>query len=178
VRPRTFRIAGWLAFTILTLLLAALYAIASSYVFLEPSLPSAASMRNVEVQVPLRVYTRGGQLIAQIGEQRRVPLSYEGIPKLVREAFLAAEDDRFFKHHGIDYTGVLRAIVVNLVSRNFTQGASTITMQAARNMFLTMDKTLRRKLQEVFVTLRMEHEFSKEQILTIYLNVIFFGQRS
>lgn len=178
MRPRTLRITGWLTFTVLTLLLAALYAVASSYVFLEPSLPSSASMRNVEMQVPLRVYTRGGQLIAQIGEQRRVPLSYEGIPKLVREAFLAAEDDRFFKHHGIDYTGVLRAIVVNLVSRNFTQGASTITMQAARNMFLTLDKTLRRKLQEVFVTLRMEHEFSKEQILTIYLNVIFFGQRS
>jgi penicillin-binding protein 1A len=178
VKPRTFHAIGVLAVTVVALLLAALYAVAGSYVYLEPSLPTAAAMRNVEMQVPLRVYTRGGQLIAQIGEQRRIPLAYEDIPQLVREAFLAAEDDRFFKHHGIDYTGVLRAVLVNLVSHDFAQGASTITMQAARNMFLTLDKTLRRKLQEVFVTLRMEHEFSKEQILATYLNVIFFGQRS
>ena len=178
MKPRTFRAAGMLALAGLTLLLAGLYAVAGSYVYLEPSLPTAAAMRNVEMQVPLRVYARGGQVIAQIGEQRRVPVAYEDIPELVREAFLAAEDDRFFKHHGIDYSGVLRAILVNLVSHDFTQGASTITMQAARNMFLTMDKTMRRKLQEVFVTLRMEHEFTKEQILATYLNVIFFGQRS
>ncbi len=178
MKPRTFRVVGMLALAASTLLLAGLYAIAGSYVYLEPSLPTAAAMRNVEMQVPLRVYARGGQVIAQIGEQRRVPVAYEDIPELVREAFLAAEDDRFFKHHGIDYSGVMRAIVVNLVSHDFAQGASTITMQAARNMFLTLDKTMRRKLQEVFVTLRMEHEFTKEQILATYLNVIFFGQRS
>jgi penicillin-binding protein 1A len=178
VKPRTFRILGRLSLAVVVLLLAGLYAVAGSYVFLEPSLPTIAAMRNVEMQVPLRVYTRGGQLIAQIGEQRRIPLAYEEIPQLVREAFLAAEDDRFFRHHGIDYAGVIRAILVDLVSREFAQGASTITMQAARNMFLTMDRTPRRKLQEVFVTLRMEHEFTKEQILATYLNVIFFGQRS
>jgi penicillin-binding protein 1A len=178
VKPRTFRILGRLALAAGVLLLALLYAVASSYVYLEPSLPTAAAMRNVELQVPLRVYTRGGQLIQQIGEQRRIPLAYEEIPQLVHEAFLAAEDDRFFRHHGIDYTGVLRAILVNLLSRGYTQGASTITMQAARNMFLSPKKDLRRKLSEVFVTLRMEHEFSKEQILATYLNVIFFGQRA
>jgi len=178
VKSRTFRYLGLGLLAAFTLLLAGLYAVAGSYVYLEPSLPTVEAMRNVEMQVPLRVYTRGGQLIAQIGEQRRIPVSYEEIPELVRDAFLAAEDDRFFKHHGIDYTGVLRAVIVNLVSRDFAQGASTITMQAARNMFLTLDKTLRRKLQEVFVTLRMEHEFTKEQILTTYLNVIFFGQRA
>ena len=105
--------------------------------------------------MPLRVYARGGQLIQQNGEQRRIPLAYEDIPQLVRQAFLAAEDDRFFRHHGIDYTGVARAILVNLLSRGYTQGASTITMQAARNMFLSPRKDLRRKLSEVFVTLRM-----------------------
>ncbi|MFO1400409.1 MAG: PBP1A family penicillin-binding protein [Steroidobacteraceae bacterium] len=178
MKPRTFRFLGRLVLAALLLLLAGLYAIAGSYVYLEPSLPTAAAMRNVEMQVPLRVYTRDGQLIQQIGEQRRVPLAYEDIPQLVREAFLAAEDDRFFRHHGIDYTGVLRAVLVNLLSRGYTQGASTITMQAARNMFLTPKKDLRRKLSEVFVTLRMEHEFSKEQILATYLNVIFFGQRA
>ena len=154
------------------------YAYICSYVYLAPSLPSAQSMRNVEMQVPLRVYTRGGELIAQIGEQRRIPATYDQIPDLVKHAFLAAEDDRFFQHHGIDYLGVVRAVVVDLVSGDKTQGASTITMQAARNVFLTLDKTVRRKLQETFVTYEMEHSLSKQEIFGLYLNVIFFGQRA
>jgi penicillin-binding protein 1A len=135
-------------------------------------------MRKVELQVPLRVFTASGELIAQIGEQRRIPVTYEQIPELVRQAFLAAEDDGFFRHSGIDYLGVLRAVFVNMVTAEKSQGASTITQQAARNMFLTLDKTWRRKLAELFVTLRMEREFSKQEILGLYLNVIFFGQRA
>ncbi|MBV8497284.1 MAG: PBP1A family penicillin-binding protein [Gammaproteobacteria bacterium] len=135
-------------------------------------------MRNVELQVPLRVYTRSGALIAQIGEQRRIPVGYDQIPDLVKHAFLAAEDERFFEHHGIDYFGVVRAVLIDVISGEKSQGASTITMQAARNMFLTLDKTARRKLQETFVTYRMEHEFSKQEIFGLYLNVIFFGQRA
>ncbi len=154
------------------------YGLACSYVYLVPTLPSIESMRNVELQVPLRVYTRSGALIAQIGEQRRIPASYEQIPELVKHAFLAAEDERFFEHHGIDYFGVVRAVAIDLISGHKTQGASTITMQAARNMFLTLDKTARRKLQETFVTYRMEHEFTKQEIFGLYLNVIFFGQRA
>ena len=154
------------------------YGLACSYVYLVPSLPSIESMRNVELQVPLRVYTRTGALIAQIGEQRRIPVTYEQIPELVKHAFLAAEDERFFEHHGIDYFGVVRAVLVDVVSGDKSQGASTITMQAARNMFLSLDKTARRKLQETFVTYRMEHEFSKQEIFGLYLNVIFFGQRA
>jgi penicillin-binding protein 1A len=154
------------------------YALACSYLYLLPTLPSTEAMRNVELQVPLRVYTRSGELIAQIGEQRRIPVSYEQIPELVKHAFVAAEDERFFEHHGIDYLGVLRAVLIDFLSGDKTQGASTITMQAARNMFLTLDKTYRRKLQETFVTYRMEHEFTKQQIFGLYLNVIFFGQRA
>src|SRR5579863_1687433 len=154
------------------------YALACSYVYLVPTLPSVEAMRNVELQVPLRVYTRSGALIAQIGEQRRIPVTYEQIPQLVKHAFLAAEDERFFEHHGIDYFGVVRAVLVDVVSGDKSQGASTITMQAARNMFLSLDKTARRKLQETFVTYRMEHEFSKPEIFGLYLNVIFFGQRA
>src|SRR5205814_1285112 len=135
-------------------------------------------MRNVELQVPLRVYTRSGALIAQIGEQRRIPVGYDQIPDLVKHAFLAAEDERFFEHHGIDYFGVVRAVLIDLLSGDKSQGASTITMQAARNMFLNLDKTYRRKLQETFVTYRMEHEFTKQEIFGLYLNVIFFGQRA
>ena len=122
--------------------------------------------------------TRSGALIAQIGEQRRIPVTYDQIPELVKHAFLAAEDERFFEHHGIDYFGVVRAVLVDVISGEKTQGASTITMQAARNMFLTLDKTVRRKLQETFVTYRMEHEFTKQEIFGLYLNVIFFGQRA
>jgi penicillin-binding protein 1A len=162
----------------MSLTLLASYAVACAYVYIEPSLPSADNMKNVELQVPLRVYTRSGQLIAQIGEQRRIPVTYEQIPDVVKQAFLAAEDDRFFEHSGVDFVGVLRALLVNLVSGDRTQGASTITMQAARNMFLSQDKTWRRKLQETFLTYRMEREFTKEQIFGLYLNVIFFGQRA
>jgi penicillin-binding protein 1A len=135
-------------------------------------------MRSVEFQVPLRVYSRNGGLIAQIGEQRRIPATYEQIPELVKHAFLAAEDDRFFEHHGIDYIGVVRAVLVDTISGHKTQGASTITMQTARNVFLTLDKSIRRKLQETFVTYEMEHEFRKDEILGLYLNVIFLGQRA
>ena len=106
---------------------------------------------------PLACLHARGELIAQIGEQRRIPVNYDQIPEVVKHAFLAAEDERFFEHHGIDYLGVVRAVVVDLVSGDKTQGASTITMQAARNVFLTLDKTVRRKLQETFVTYEMEH---------------------
>ncbi len=155
-----------------------LLGLSCSYVYLEPSLPSVESMRNVELQVPLRVYTRSGDLIAQIGAERRIPVSYAQIPLIIKQAFLAAEDDRFFQHHGIDYLGLLRAIAVDIATGQRAQGASTITMQAARNMFLTFDKTWRRKLEEAFLTYRMEHEFTKEQIFGLYLNVIFFGERA
>jgi penicillin-binding protein 1A len=178
VKWNYFRVFAVFAAGVMLITLLGAYALACSYVYLLPSLPSIESMRNVELQVPLRVYTRTGALIAQIGEQRRIPVSYDQIPELVKHAFLAAEDERFFEHHGIDYFGVVRAVLVDVVSGDKSQGASTITMQAARNMFLSLDKTARRKLQETFVTYRMEHEFSKPEIFGLYLNVIFFGQRA
>src|SRR5512146_2704270 len=178
VKRKYFRIGGAVLASVMLVTLLAGYALACSFVYLEPSLPTTQAMRNIEMQVPLRVYSRSGGLIAQIGEQRRIPVTYEQIPDLVKHAFLAAEDDRFFEHHGIDYIGVVRAALVDLISGNKTQGASTITMQAARNMFLTFDKTIRRKLQEMFVTYEMEHEFTKQEIFSLYLNKIFFGQRA
>jgi penicillin-binding protein 1A len=178
VKSRTLRaLLGVLAAGILAGL-GVVYALFASYVFLEPSLPSAEGMRTMPLQVPLRVYTRSGQMIMQIGEQRRVPVHYEDIPPIVREAFLAAEDDRFFQHGGVDLFAMLRSIWVDVITGDYSQGASTITMQTARNMFLTFDKRIKRKLQEIFLTMRMEREFSKEQILETYLNVIFFGQRA
>src|SRR5580693_7902057 len=178
VKWNWFRILFALVGSVMLVTLLGVYAYICSYVYLAPSLPSTQAMRNVDMQVPLRVYTRGGELIAQIGEQRRIPVTYDQIPDLLKHAFLAAEDERFFEHHGIDYFGVVRAVAIDLISGHKTQGASTITMQAARNMFLTLDKTARRKLQETFVTYRMEHEFTKQEIFGLYLNVIFFGQRA
>jgi len=174
----TFRVIAFILVVCVGVAGVGAYALLASYIYLEPSLPTVDAMRSGSVPVPLRIFTRSGQLIAQIGEKRRVPVAYDDVPVLVREAFVAAEDQRFFSHHGFDYSGVLRAAVVDLTSGDFSQGASTITMQAARNMFLSFDKTIRRKLQEIFLTYRMEHEFSKEQILITYLNVIFLGQRS
>jgi penicillin-binding protein 1A len=127
--------------------------------------------------VPLRVYTSSGELISQIGEQRRNPVRYEQIPDLVKNAFIAAEDDQFFEHHGFDWKGIVRALFVNVTSAQ-RQGGSTITMQAARSAFITQEQSVRRKLQEVFVTQRLEKNFTKQEILALYLNVIFFGQRS
>jgi len=178
VKQNYIRILIVTAGSVLFVALLGAYALAASYVYLAPDLPSSESMRKVELQIPLRVYTRNGALMAQIGEQRRIPVTYAEIPQVVKQAFLAAEDERFFTHHGIDFPGVMRAIFVDLLSGDRTQGASTITMQAARNMFLSQDKTWRRKLQETFLTYRMEHEFTKEEIFGLYLNVIFFGQRA
>ena len=178
VKFRTLRVVIGLLGVGVVLVLGIIYAFLASYVYLAPSIPSADGMRQMTMQVPLRVMTRNGALISQIGEQRRVPVSYDEIPPLVREAFLAAEDARFFQHGGINIMSMLRSVYVDLTTGDYSQGASTITMQTARNMFLTRDKNIGRKLQEIFVTLRMEHDFSKQQILETYLNVIFFGQRA
>ena len=152
--------------------------ISGAYLYLQPSLPSVEAMRQIELQVPLRVYSRDGQVIAQIGEQRRIPVTFEQVPPMVRQAFIAAEDDRFFEHSGFDYQGILRSMMVNLLPGYRLEGASTITQQTAKNLFLTNDRTWRRKGQEMFLTYRIEQEFSKEEILGLYLNVIHFGKRA
>ena len=149
-----------------------------AYVYLKPSLPDVDSLRDVQLQVPLRVYTRDGKLIAAIGEQRRIPVRYEQLPKKLIQAFLATEDDRFFRHHGVDWQGILRAAVANLKAGGIRQGASTITMQVARDMFLTPRRDMKRKMSEIYISLLMESEFTKEEIFSLYVNKIFLGQRA
>ncbi len=178
MKPKYKRLAIFSVAGLAGLVAAMAYAIACTYVFLNPSLPTVEAMKSAELQVPLRVYTRSGQLIAQIGEQRRTPVAYADIPERVKQAFIAAEDDRFFEHSGFDYAGIMRSALVNLLPGGSLQGASTITMQTARNLFLSQDRKWRRKLQEIFLTYRLEREFSKEEILGLYMNVIFFGQRA
>jgi penicillin-binding protein 1A len=149
-----------------------------AYVYLKPALPDVDSLRDIQLQVPLRVYTRDGKLIAAIGEQRRIPVRYEQIPKKLIQAFLATEDDRFFRHHGVDWQGILRAAVANLKAGGIRQGASTITMQVARDMFLTPRRDMKRKMSEIYISLLMETEFTKEEIFSLYVNKIFLGQRA
>jgi penicillin-binding protein 1A len=170
-------LAAKVAIGVTAITLAAAYAFVCSYIYLEPTLPSVTAMKNNELQVPLRVYANSGELIAQIGAERRNPVKYEQIPDLVKNAFIAAEDDQFFEHHGFDWKGIVRALFVNVTSAQ-RQGGSTITMQAARSAFITQEQSVRRKLQEIFVTQRLEKNFTKQEILALYLNVIFFGQRS
>src|SRR5450631_2799961 len=149
-----------------------------AYVYLRPALPDVASLRDVQLQVPLRVYTRDGHLIAAIGDQRRIPVRYDQLPKRLIQAFLATEDDRFFRHHGVDWQGILRAAVANLRAGGIRQGASTITMQVSRDMFLTPRRDMKRKMSEIYISLLMEAEFTKEEIFSLYVNKIFLGQRA
>ncbi|MCB1760215.1 MAG: penicillin-binding protein 1A [Gammaproteobacteria bacterium] len=150
----------------------------ATYLYLEPKLPATEGLKDVQFQVPLRVYSSDGKLIAEFGEKRRIPLSYEDLPPKLVQAFLAAEDNRFFEHPGVDYQGLVRAGVQLILTGEKRQGGSTITMQVARNFFLTREKTYIRKLNEILLALKIEREFSKEKILELYLNKIYMGHRS
>jgi penicillin-binding protein 1A len=153
-------------------------ALAGLYVYLNPRLPSIEGLSDVRLQVPLRIYSSDGSLLGEFGEKRRSPKTLEEIPPRLRQAFLSAEDDRFFEHPGVDYQGILRA-VFNLISTGERgQGGSTITMQLARNFYLSSEKTYIRKLSEIFLALKIERELSKEKILELYLNKIYLGNRS
>ncbi|NJD30434.1 MAG: PBP1A family penicillin-binding protein [Gammaproteobacteria bacterium] len=172
------KVTGAVVAALLSLALLVLLGFAGAYQYLAPEIPEADALRTIKTQVPLRVYSRDGKLMAQIGEQRRIPLQWEEFPPVVVDAFLAAEDDRFFEHPGVDWQGLVRALAANVTPGARLQGGGTITMQLARNTVLTSERTLRRKLKEVFLALRLERSFSKREILTLYLNRIFLGQRA
>lgn len=147
-------------------------------IHLEVNLPSVEMLKEIQLQVPLKIYSADGKLIAEYGEKRRTPLTLEQIPKQLINAVIATEDRRFYKHPGVDFRGLLRA-GVNLVSKgNKEQGGSTITMQVARNFFLTRNKTYSRKINEILLALKIEHELSKNEIMELYLNKIYFGKRA
>ncbi|WP_312632738.1 peptidoglycan glycosyltransferase/peptidoglycan DD-transpeptidase MrcA [Pseudescherichia sp.] len=148
------------------------------YKFIEPQLPDVATLKDVRLQIPMQVYTADGELIAQYGEKRRIPLTLDQIPPVMVKAFIATEDSRFYEHHGVDPVGIFRAASVALFSGHASQGASTITQQLARNFFLSPEKTLIRKLKEVFLAIRIEQMMSKDEILELYLNKIYLGYRA
>lgn len=148
------------------------------YLYIAPDLPSIETLKNVKLQVPLRVYSADKKLIAEFGEMKRSPLKFDEIPPLMVLAILSAEDNRYFEHPGVDYQGILRAVINLARTGRKSQGGSTITMQVARNFFLSSEKTYLRKVNEIFLAFKIEHELSKEDILELYLNKIYLGHRS
>lgn len=143
-----------------------------------PTLPSLEALTNYHPKMPLRIYSAENVLIGEFGEERRELVSIDSVPEMMKLAILAAEDDRFYEHGGVDYIGVMRAAYSNFTSGGVKQGASTITMQVARNFFLSREKTLSRKLNEMLLAFKIEHNLSKDQILELYINHIYLGQRA
>ncbi len=148
------------------------------YFYLNPKLPSIEGLSNVQLQVPLRIYSSDNALMGEFGEKRRTPKKLDEIPEQMRNAFLSAEDDRFFEHPGVDYQGIIRAVVNLILTGERGQGGSTITMQLARNFYLSSEKTYLRKLNEILLAFKIENELTKEEILELYLNKIYLGNRS
>src|SRR5687767_10953801 len=134
-----------------------------------PNLPSLQALTEYQPKIPLRIYTAEGVQIGEFGEERRAVISIRDVPPQLKNAILAAEDERFYEHAGIDYLGVLRAAYTNLIAGGRRQGASTITMQVARNFFLSSEKTLTRKLYEALLAFKIEHSLTKEEILELYV---------
>src|SRR5262249_44058283 len=142
------------------------------------TLPDVETIRDLRLEVPLRVFARDGQLIGEFGAERRAPLKYAEVPDQLIHAFLDAEDERFFEHPGVGWQGLVRAAFKLAATGEKAQGGSTITMQLARNVFLSSEKTYGRKLREILLAIRIENELTKEQILETYLNKIFLGSRA
>ena len=153
-------------------------AIGITYLVLEPDLPDVETLRDVQLQVPLRVFSEDGKLLGIFGEKRRIPVTVEEIPDHLKQAFLAGEDARFYEHPGIDYQGISRAVWSLATTGEKTIGGSTITQQLARNFFLTSEKTWTRKIKEAFLALKIEQQLDKNEILELYLNKIFLGYRA
>ena len=173
-----YQLARRLLIAIILLLSLVTIAAITVYKTLAPKLPDAGTLRETQLQVPLRVFSAEGLLIAEFGEKRRIPLEYTDIPTPIIQAVLAAEDDRFFSHPGVDYQGILRAVYSLATTGVRAQGGSTITMQVARNFFLSREKTYLRKLNEIILALQIEQVLAKEEILALYLNKIYLGNRS
>jgi len=157
---------------------ALLLSISGAFLYLSPNLPSVDSLRSIQLQIPLRVYSADDKLIAEFGEMRRSPIRFEDIPQEFIQALLAAEDDNFANHYGVDITGLMRAATQLLKSGQIQTGGSTITMQVAKNYFLTSERSFSRKINEILLALQIERELSKNEILELYVNKIYLGNRA
>jgi penicillin-binding protein 1A len=165
-------------FALATVLLATLLLVGYAAAIVYPTLPSLEALTEYNPKIPLRIYSTEGTLIGEFGEERRAVVKIGDVPAGLKQAILAAEDERFYEHGGVDYIGVLRAVLHNFSAGGARQGASTITMQVARNFFLTKEKTFTRKFNEALLAFKIEHSLTKDQILEIYTNQIYLGQRA
>jgi len=161
-----------------SLVLAAMVVTSVAAALIYPSLPSLEALTDYRPKIPLRIYSADGGLLAEFGEERRSVVRLQDTPPVLRQAILAAEDTRFYQHGGVDTLGVLRAALANVFSGGAKEGASTITMQVARNFFLSSEKTFRRKLNEAMLAIKIEHSLTKDQIFELYINQIYLGQRA
>ncbi len=150
----------------------------ASYIYLSRGLPTVEEIQDMRMQIPMRVYTQDKKLIAVYGEKKRIPVTFEEIPENLKNAFIAAEDNRFYSHSGVDYFGLLRALKSFISTGKVTQGGSTITMQVARNFYLSREKKISRKLREILLAYKMERNLSKERIFELYMNKIYLGHRA
>ena len=177
--PTFKRLLRWVSILAVTGVLLAFLAVGVAYWLISPRLPSVASLKDYHMQVPLRVLTADGKLIATFGETRRIPVAIGNVPERLKHAVLSAEDADFYSHPGVDWHGIIRAgWHVVITGGDKGPGGSTITQQVARNFFLSPEKLYSRKLTEIFIALRIEHELTKDQILELYLNKMFLGHRS
>ena len=163
---------------LITLLASALLLVGYAAAIVYPTLPSLEALTSYNPKVPLQIFSTEGYLIGEFGEERRALVKIGEVPEQLRRAILAAEDERFYEHGGVDYIGVIRAALHNFTSGTARQGASTITMQVARNFFLSKEKTFTRKFNEALLAFKIEHSLTKDQILEIYINQIYLGQRA
>ena len=171
----------WWAFPLLLVFLltaAGSLVLGFAAVIIYPTLPSLGVLTDYQPKIPLRVYSADGQLIGEFGEERRAVVALDQVPKSLVDAIVAAEDERFYQHGGVDYVGVARAALSNFASGGVRQGASTITMQVARNFFLSKEKTLTRKFNEMLLAFKIESSLSKQKIIELYINQIYLGQRA
>ena len=170
----------WLlpAIILLTLLSLPVLLLGMAVMLTYPSLPSLEVLTDYHPKVPLRIYSAEGSLLGEFGEERRALVKIADVPDAMKKAILAAEDDRFYQHGGVDYMGVMRAALSNFTAGRSKQGASTITMQVARNFFLSKEKTFTRKFNEMLLAFKIEHYLSKDDIFQLYINQIYLGQRS
>ncbi|ACO80645.1 Penicillin binding protein 1A [Azotobacter vinelandii CA] len=172
---RLLKFFGW---TLIAIFSSLLLGLSGAFLYLGPGLPSVESLRTIQLQIPLRIYSSDAKLIAEFGEMRRTPIRYADIPPDFIHALLAAEDDNFASHYGVDLASLMRAATQLLSSGHIQTGGSTITMQVAKNFFLTSERSFSRKVNEILLALQIERELSKEEILELYVNKIYLGNRA
>ncbi|WP_373565130.1 MULTISPECIES: penicillin-binding protein 1A [Pseudomonas] len=172
------RLLKFFCWSVIAVFCALLLSVSGAFLYLSPTLPSVDALRSIELQIPLRVYSSDGKLIAEFGEMRRSPIAFADIPPDFTSALLAAEDDNFANHYGVDLTSLMRAATQLLKTGQIQSGGSTITMQVAKNFFLTSERSFSRKITEILLALQIERELSKNEILELYVNKIYLGHRA